>query len=174
MGLILLQIQTGPNSYINGESGILNYQNALLIENVSFDITVEEDKNTEGKRSIRIPKMSSVTLQRRADSASLALSRQVLGVQVAQYPWTLTFMRSLAGGSPSQGYGGQMQVPFLTMILSGVIVTNQSLTFDDGMPAESLTVNATNITWNYTQFDSTSTPVGTYGFQFDLQAGQVQ
>lgn len=174
MALIILRIPTGTLTWVLGESNVLGFEGLPVVDEVSFDISVEEERNNEGKRTIHVPQLSTINIKRKVDMATASLTKYILSVKVSPYPWSLFFFRSLGGGLPLvSDVAGMMQVPYLTMTLHKSVVLSQQVTFDEGQPTETLQVSPAAVEWTYAQFDSMQLPVGLFSYKFDVQAGVV-
>jgi type VI protein secretion system component Hcp len=178
MSLILWEVMTGENTSLLGESIVSGFENLLIVDSVKFDIAVENDVNHMGKRTIHLPKLSTLSIERKVDTATPMLTRYLLSAKVSGFPWILHFFRSLGGGPPNgggrnQSFAGMMQVPFLSIVLHKAMVTSQALSFDAAMPTETLAVSAVSVQWNYGQFSTDNTRIGVTSYEFHVQAGTL-
>lgn len=176
MAQIVIKIPTGSSSHVEGECALHGYERMLLAEQVSYDVTVDSEFSAEGRRTVHIPKMSVVSIQRKVDIATAELTRFVLLNRVSTKPWEIYFLRDLGGG-PEQVVGGVafhlQQLRYMTLKLHKALVTKQDVSFDEGDLVESLEVSAGSVEWEYNAYDDQQRPRGKLGFKFDAQAGTL-
>lgn len=137
----------------------------ILIDNVSYDIKVSSEFHFEGRRTIHIPELSPITLERKVDRASIALTRNLLTTAVSDRPWQLFFFRVSGGEAPRL---------FMSIKLHNALVRSQNIRAADQGPTETLVIGATAIEWEYTEFSAKQRPKGKKSFTFDVQMGEVR
>lgn len=177
MAQIFLKIPNTPfgiaipgvtRGFVEGEAIVAEpYEGMLMLEQVTYDLSVESESGTEGRRTVHAPKMSGLSIVRHADRGSIYLTREVLTAGVHQQPWKIYFLRGLADDE-------HIQHLYLTMTLTNPMIRSQTFSVSGTEMMENLEVGASAIEWKYTYYDSQSSPRGNLSFKMDVQSGAFQ
>jgi len=161
MSQVILEI---PN--IKGECQVTNYVNQIMCESLSHDMEIEIEPSSNARRTVHVPKVNNISLERKWDNASPGLIKAILQASVDKQDWKVHCLRGL-------GEEGSQQKEFLTMILKKPILAKHSLSVNEGDTTESIEINAVEIIWEYTAYDDQQTPLGTKAIGFNTLSGKV-
>jgi type VI protein secretion system component Hcp len=162
MSMVILEI---PN--VEGECKVQGFEGKILCESLSQDMNVEMEVTTNARRTVHVPKVENITLERKWDKASPKLISRLLRA-APDTDWKIHCLKPL-------GDGELQWVEFLTIELKNPLLAKHSLSVNEGDTTESIEINATNITWSYKLYDETQTFKGNGGgVEFDLLTGSVK
>lgn len=161
MSMVILEI---PG--ITGECGVKGYEGMILCESMTEDAEMEIDTSTNQRRTMHVPKVNNMQLERKMDAASGMLLRKMLTGKVDTMDWQIHCLRALGDDSTQQ-------VEYLTIILHQPILTKYEVNVNDGDTTERLETNAVQVTFNYQYFKSDNTKAGNLSFGFNTIAGTV-
>ncbi len=180
MAAIVLKIPTGPKTFVKGDCLIDGYEGLILCKSVSYEVSIQEDLNAEGRRTVHSPEMSVVSIERDFDPASVDIARMLLGHGVSVFPWEIYMLRVADGVSPAPAFmgpgasgAGSVMVCYLKLKLHRPVVTKQQVSAEEGGMVESIDVSAAAVEWRYLVLDDRQAPVGGTSFRFNLQTGTV-
>ncbi|HYG86106.1 MAG TPA: type VI secretion system tube protein Hcp [Azospirillum sp.] len=162
MSMVILQVEG-----ISGECQVEGFKDQILCESLSHDMTVEMEVTTNARRTVHVPKVENITLERKWDIASPKLISRLLRAQ-SDKEWKIHCLKPL-------GDEGNQFVEFLTLELKNPLLAKHSLSVSEGDTTESLEINATEINWIYKLSNETNKATGGKGgVTFNLLTGKVQ
>ena len=161
MSMVVLEV---PG--ITGECGVKGYEGMILCESYTQDAEMEIDSTTNQRRTMHVPRINNLSIDRKMDAASGMLLRKMLTGKVDITDWRIHCLRSLGDDSTQQ-------VEFLTIILNQPILTKHEVNVNDGDTTERLEINAVQVTYNYQYFKSDQTRAGNLSFGYNTIAGTV-
>jgi len=182
---IVLKIPTTGTKFIEGESELTGFEDMILCNQVSYDISVETEMNYESGRTIHMPTLSAITIERDVDIATAELTRFALAHRVSETPWEIYFLKSAneglsnAGGRPLLGYtiasllGTSRHIVYMTLKLHLPLITKQDISMEEEGMRETLEINVGGVEWSYTVTDIDQRKLGHVGFKFNMQTGTV-
>jgi type VI protein secretion system component Hcp len=159
---------------IKGECKVVtkekDYTGMILCESLSQDMNVEMEVSTNARRTVHVPKVENIALERKWDKASPKLISKLLRGSPGDV-WKIHCLKPIGdGGDTNSGY---QWGEFLTIELADPMIAKHSLSVNEGDTTESLEINATNITWIYTVYDEKMTAAKGGGVEFNLLTGKV-
>jgi hypothetical protein len=180
--LVVLKIPTGPTSFVKGECTIAGYEDLILCEGIAYEISVEDEINADGRRTVHSPQLSVVTIERQLDVASADITRMALSHRVSALPWEIFMLADAEGGfaapvgggtGPAADGTGDQHACVMTLKLHHPLITKQDISADEGGVSETIEVSAAAIEWRYMVIDPLQRPIGHLGFRFNTQTGTL-
>lgn len=161
MSLIILEI---PG--VVGECDVEKYEGMIICDSLTQGATLEIEPSQNQRRTMHVPKVNNIAINRKFDKASPNLLRGMLTGQVGPAPWKIHCLRSLGDDSSSQ-------VEFLTIILAQPLLATHNLNISEGDTTEDFEINAVEITWIYNPSDSMQKQQGQFPFGFNTLKGKL-
>jgi type VI protein secretion system component Hcp len=161
MALVILEI---PD--VKGESQVKNFEQMIICDSFAQDTEMEIDATMNQRRTFHVPKINNFSLERKMDLASAQILKKMLTGAVDKNTWIIHFFKAA-------GDNENMQVEFLKITIEKPILAKHSMTINDGEPTETFEINATKITWAYTQFKEDNSKGGSVTFSFEPLKGIV-
>lgn len=166
MAIILLKIPDGSGKFIGGDSTLYGYEGLPLVVDVTYDISVKAETHLEGRRTVNLPEISTVTISRNLDAASAQTTRLTLKASVSGTPWELLFFRGAGADDATLN-------KFMSLKLHNALIHTQQIRAEASGITETLTVGTTKMEWDYTAYGPGQVPAGTFSFSYDVQLGSA-
>ncbi|MDR3518971.1 MAG: type VI secretion system tube protein Hcp [Azospirillaceae bacterium] len=143
----------------------------IMCDSMNQDIEVEMEVSASSRRTVHTPKVNNITLERKYDSASIALIQSALTSKIAgtatNNTWAIYCLK--ATGEDTSQWG-----VMLTIVLVNPLFAKHSLSVSESDTTESIEINATDITWIYTKRDETQKATATNTqIEFNVLTGSV-
>ena len=161
MALVILEI---PG--VKGESSVEKYERMILCDSFSQDCELEIEPTQNARRTIHVPKINNLSLERKMDAATPFILRKMLTAKVDDQKWKIHCLKGL-------GVDGSMQVEFMTIELKHPILSKHTMSVNEGDTTETLEINAVEITWTYIPYSENQKGQGQIPVTFDTLKGKV-
>lgn len=148
-----------------GECGVKDYEGMILCETLSHEIETEIETTANTRRTVHVPTIANFQFGRKWDKASTQLIKRILAAQVDGGDWKVHCLKSLGGDG--------MQVEFLLITLKKPVLATYSLEISDGETTENFSINAVEVTWDYSEFNDLSAKVGSQTCTFNTISGSI-
>lgn len=166
MAIILLKIPDGTGKFIGGDSTLYGYEGLPLVVDVRYDISVKAETHLEGRRTVNLPDVSTVSITRSLDAATAQTTRLTLKGSVSGTPWELLFFRGAGATDATLS-------KFMSLKLHNALIHSQEIRAEAAGITETLMVGATKMEWDYTAYGPGQVPAGTFSFSYDMQLGSA-
>jgi type VI protein secretion system component Hcp len=161
MAQVILEIPT-----VQGECEVEGFSGMILCESLAQDMDIEIEPSSNARRTVHIPKINNIGIERKWDLASSGLIRSILTAKVDTDDWKIHCLKAL-GDDDSQ------QKEFLTIVLKKPILAKHGLSVTEGDTTESIEINAVEVEWIYLAYDSTNANTGQKSIGFNTITGKV-
>jgi type VI protein secretion system component Hcp len=151
---------------VQGECELEGFAGMILCDSLAQDMEIEIEPTSNARRTVHIPKINNITMERKWDLASSGLIKSILTAKVDTNDWKIHCLKAL-GGDDTQ------QKEFLTIILKKPILAKHGLSVNEGDTTESLEINAVEVTWEYQAYDDSQNNIGQKAITFNTLTGKV-
>lgn len=151
---------------LEGECQVLGHEKQIMCESLTHDMEIEIEQTANARRTVHIPKINNLSLERKWDHASPGLIKKILQASVDGVEWKVHCLKGL-------GEEGHQQKEFLTLVLRKPILSKHSLNVNEGDTTESLEINAVEIEWHYSLYDDLQKHKGNKSVGFNTLTGKV-
>jgi type VI secretion system secreted protein Hcp len=150
---------------VKGNVTAKGFEKHIAVDSVRFKVTrtVSMESGNLSNRESAKPKLSPITLVKRADSSVAAIFKEAVSGASGQEA-TLTFVRT--------GKDGLM--PYMSYVLTDCIVSGYDINaFGDTEPSESISLSYSKIVASYTDHDATNKAGTPMRVMYDLAKGEA-
>lgn len=161
MAQVILEIPS-----IEGECQVDGFTGQILCDSLSQDMEIEIERTKNARRTVHIPTINNIAIERKWDTASPGLIKAILQASVDQKDWKIHCLRGL-------GEDGLQQKEFLTIVLKKPILAKHALNVNEGDTTESIEINAVEVVWEYTAYDDQQKAKGMKSIGFNTLSGKV-
>lgn len=159
--------------FVPGECQIEGFQNLILVDSVEWSTEVEHEVAADARRTVHVPKIDTVKIKRKLDSASAHLQKRALTTKVSPHPWELYFLKGIGNVASGVQTYGFMQVKFMTMKLHNPLISKYEFDISAGEAEESLEISPSTIEWIYHPTSEAQSIIGNKVIKYNVQTGTL-